>query len=297
MSFPKCRWYATIADIRPGLVELPLRVTQDDGGVLETLHIVDVTWPWDILSWLYNTDKLFKWGSNRENVQQVHADHLIYWEMLSEEESIKQLNLEDPARTFPLFWHADGVRIYKQQKCWIYSYSSAMKKGPSLSSKLLFVLVRENMIWKPHTHDRIADVIGWVQTVLQTGRFPECDFNGSKWPSNSKEAEKAGDWFAGGYRFAFSAFKGDWEARVTVHKLQRSYNHNNVCEHCAATKVQNEFNYRNFSPRAPYLDVTFTHNDYLLMTPDHLQSHWINVPGWTKDRNLEEPFIITICWF
>ncbi|CAE7602568.1 unnamed protein product [Symbiodinium microadriaticum] len=205
-----------------------------------------------------------------------------YWTRLGHEESVKLLDLKDPARTFPIFWHADGVRVYKHQKCWVYSYSCALKKGPSLSSKLLLLLVRETLLVKPKTHDRIGEVVGWIQRVLQAGKYPDKDINGQAWPVGSREEGLANLDFAGGYKCAFSAFKGDWEARVLIHKLQRSYNHTNICEHCPACKSNTAFNYRNFSPDAAYLDVPFTHAQYLVMTPQEFHSSWLNVPGWTK---------------
>ena len=283
------RWYATIADIPAGFVELPIRLPQPDGSVTETVHPTAVTWPWDLLNWLYRSGNLLKWAANDAEPEEVYQQNTQYWGMLAGERSVQKLGLQDPGLTFPIYWHTDGVRVYKQQKCWIYSYSTALKKGPSLSSKLMLLLVREPLLWKPHTHDRIGEVIGWIQTVLQSGRFPDTDFSGQAWPPGSLEASRANQLYAGGYMCAFSAFKGGWEARVQVHKLQRSYNHNNICEHCAASKLDNEYNYRNFSLSAPYLTAQFTHAQYLQMTPPEFRSSWENVPGWTKDRNLEEP--------
>ncbi|CAE7521097.1 unnamed protein product [Symbiodinium sp. CCMP2592] len=282
-------WYSTIAEIPEGWVGLPLRVSEKDGTAVDEVRDTAITWPWDVLNWLHRNDKLFQWASNDPNPDKVQAMNTEYWTRLGNEESVKLLDLKDPATTFPIFWHADGVRVYKHQKCWVYSYSCALKKGPSLSSKLLLLLVRETLLVKPRTHDRIGEVVGWIQRVLQSGKYPDKDINGQSWPIGSREEGLANLEFAGGYKFAFSAFKGDWEARVLIHKLQRSYNHTNICEHCPACKSNNAFNYRNFSPDAAYLDVSFTHAQYLLMTPPEFHSSWLNVPGWTKDRNLEEP--------
>ena len=273
-------------------MELPLRVPQPDGGIKKTVKSTAINWPWDMLNWLHVHDKLFSWASN--NTDKVSQEAKEYWDRLSGEESVQMLQLEEPERTLPVYWHADGVRVYKQQKCWIYSFGCALKKGPSLSSKLFMLLVRENLVWKPFTHDRIAELIGWIQGVLQRGVFPEHDFEGNAWPRGSPEAEKANRPFAGGYKLAFSGFKGDWEARVLLHKLPRSYNHNYICEHCPASKLSGAFNYRNFAPDAPYLQAQFTHNQYLLMTPPELRSSWTHVPGWTKDRNLEVPCLFFV---
>ncbi|OLQ02355.1 hypothetical protein AK812_SmicGene14792 [Symbiodinium microadriaticum] len=146
----------------------------------------------------------------------------------------------------------------------------------------MLLLVRETLMLKGKTHDRIGEVVGWIQRVLQTGKFPNTNIDGKAWAAGSIEASRANRDFAGGYKFAFSAFKGDWEARVQIHKLQRSYLHNNICEHCPACKTDNAFNYRNFAPDAPYTQVCFTHAQYLLMNPPELHSSWVNVPGWTK---------------
>ena len=187
-------------------------------------------------------------------------------------------------------WHGDGVRVYKQQKCWIYSFSSALRKGPSLQSKLLFLVVREACTWKPFTHDCIGAIVGWVQRALQSGRYPEFDFNGQQWPARSRERALAGQQFANGWKLAFSAWKGDWEAKVYIHKLAMSYNHNALCEHCPASKLDVDgFFYKDFSPRAGYMSLQYTHAQFMLLTPVSQQSSWTCVPGWTKDRNLEEP--------
>ena len=245
------RWYSGIAEIPAGFVELPLNISDPDGKVSAKMH--PTAWPWDALNWLYRTDKLFSWASN--DTDRVHEECDAYWRKLAKESM--DVKGPDARMTFPLNWHADGVRVYKQQKCWVYSYSCALKKGPSLSSKLMLLLVREPLLRKPDTHDAIGKVIGWIQRVLQTGLFPPTDFMGSAWPPDSLEAARANLPFAGGYKCAFSAFKGDWEARAVIHKLQRSYNHNNICEHCPASKLDNGFNYRDFSLNAPYLDVQF----------------------------------------
>ena len=284
------RWYSTVAEIPEGWVELPLRVSEKDGNfsLHNSMHATAITWPWDLLNWLYCHDKLLNWASNDTNPEKVREMNAEYWTRLGDEDSVKALDLKHPARTFPIFWHADGVRVYKHQKCWVYSYSCALKKGPSLASKLMLLLVRETLMLKGKTHDRIGEVVGWIQRVLQTGKFPNTNIDGKAWAAGSIEASRANRDFAGGYKFAFSAFKGDWEARVQIHKLQRSYLHNNICEHCPACKTDNAFNYRNFAPDAPYTQVCFTHAQYLLMNPPELHSSWVNVPGWTKDRNLEE---------
>ncbi|CAE7360777.1 unnamed protein product, partial [Symbiodinium pilosum] len=75
--------------------------------------------------------------------------------------------------------------VYKNQKCWVYSVSSAVCKGPVLQSKLVFCVVRESTNAKPKTNDRIGEVIGWICKCLQSGKYPDKDFDGKEWPSGT----------------------------------------------------------------------------------------------------------------
>lgn len=71
--------------------------------------------------------------------------------------------------TVPLFVHADGVKIYKAQKAWVYSISSACRKGASMKTKLVILVVRENKVIKEKTHDAIGVLMGYIMNTLMTG--------------------------------------------------------------------------------------------------------------------------------
>ena len=115
-----------------------------------------------------------------------------YWHKVRGEDFYSTLQLTEPERTVPIVFHVDGVRIYKQQESWIYSYSSMTKKGGStVENKIVLCLVRDALVAKPQTHDALAKIVTWVCTVLQTGRYPCKDFYGQDWPAGSKEAERA----------------------------------------------------------------------------------------------------------
>ena len=210
-----------------------------------------------------------------------------FWHQSKDQEFVHKLDLRCPSRTIPIVFHADGVKVYKTQKIWVYSYSSLLKKkGSSLQNKIVLLVVRESLLAKPHTHDAIARLVGWVCTILQTGCFPDKDFSGQSWPVGSRESENAGKPFAReNWCASFAAFKGDLEARVMIHKLIRNYMGNMICEHCPAGKL---LSYKDFRKTAPWSDVRFTHQEFLDLNPPHRQSMWTCVPGWTKDRNLED---------
>lgn len=206
---------------------------------------------------------------------------------MKSEEFTTSLDLSQPSKTIPIVWHTDGVKIYKNQKIWIYSYSSMVRqKGNSLENKAVLAIIRDNLLSKPHTHDGMAKVIAWVCKTLQTGKYPVADWLGRAWPQGSRERALAGKNFTREcWRCCFSAFKGDLEARVQVHKLVRNYMANMICEHCPAGKL---LNYADFRGNAPWSAVRFSHQQFLDLNPPNRQSAWINVPGWRKERNLED---------
>ena len=206
---------------------------------------------------------------------------------MEHEEFIQDLDLSEPQRTIPLVWHCDGVKVFKNQKIWVYSYSSMVRKsGNALQNKAVLAIVRDSMLAKPHTHDAMGRLIGWICKTLATGKFPLTRYDGGQWPAGSVEALRAGkDFTSSKWKCVFSAFKGDLEARVQIHKLVRNYMSNLICEHCIAGKL---VSYCDFRRDAPWAAVRFDHNTFLQLNPPSRQSSWLDVPGWTKDRNLED---------
>lgn len=156
---------------------------------------------------------------------------------------------------------------------------------------------------KPHSHDAVGKIIGYVCRVLATGCFPTLDISGQPFPEGSREFDLAGKPFASAsteghcWRAAFCAWKGDLEARAQIHKLTRNYMANWICEHCAAGRL---ISFGDFSANAAWKDARFNHQQFLMMTPDNKRSAWLHVPGWTKDRNLDVPcsvFKLPTCLF
>lgn len=184
-------------------------------------------------------------------------------------------------------WHCDGVKIFKSQKAWIYSYSSIIKKKhDSLANKMVFVVVRDSALVKFKTHDSIAHLVAYACKTLATGCYPLLDENGTPFAENTLEASRAGQSFTrDGWRACFCGFKSDLEARVQVHKMTRNYMANSICEHCCAGR---DMSYADFTSNAAWKLCRFSHEQFLMMNPAERQSAWVEVPGWRKDRNLED---------
>lgn len=247
--------------------------------------------PWDYFNYLWNSNKFLQWASDIPS--QASSRTTEYWDHCRDLEFFKQLNLQpsDFQSCIPIYYHTDGVKVYKQQKAWVYSISSACRKGASMSTKLVFIIVRDSMIIKGRTHDAIGQLAGYITDTLMTGRFPLVDHEGNSFAPGTTAALRAGEPYCGGWTMAFAGFKGDWEAKAIIHKMTRYYRTTFICEHCLAS-YKKEFTFGDFRPTAKSQSVRFSHSQFLMMNPPNDQSMWRTVKGWTKERNLEE----TSCW-
>ena len=278
--------------VHPSPVDIPLSVTNVNGDEAEQMVSTAVIWPWDFFSHLWESGKFLQWiadepneASRRTREYWSHCEHLDFFNRLG-------LSPEDCGFCVPLYFHTDGVKIYKNQKAWVYSLSSACRKGPSVSTKLVYILARDTMVVKHKTHDAIGKLSGYICDTLMSGCFPRRDHEGNDFEPGSPAAMRAGEPFASGWSMAFAGFKGDWEARAIVHKMTRYYRTTFICEHCMAS-YKMDFTFGDFRPEANSQAIRFSHNDFLLLNPPNGQSSWLHVKGWTKDRNLEE----SLTWF
>lgn len=286
------RWCQHVCQILPDSVDLPLQLTNQHGDEVEMMKDTAIIWPWDFFSYLWGEGKFLQWVA--DNPKDAGERTTEYWKHCENLDFFQRIGL--PPERFgscvPLFFHTDGVKIYKNQKAWVYSISSACRKGQSILTKMVFILVREAMIIKGKSHDAIGKIVGYIVDTLMTGKFPTHDHLGCKFPLGSKQDIRAGQAFAGGWSMAFAGFKGDWEARAIVHKLTRYYRTTFICEHCMAS-YKPEFTFADFTPNANSQLVRFSHDDFLMLNPPADQSSWLCVKGWTKDRNLEDAYTST----
>ncbi|CAE8634688.1 unnamed protein product [Polarella glacialis] len=133
----------------------------------------------------------------------------------------------------------------------------------------------------------VTQIIAWIHRVMLTGLKPATDHLGCEWPPGSRRAMEAGSPFARQLLGAFAGFKSDLEARVLCHRLPRSYMHNFVCEHDLACVHLAHLQYGDFRSTAGWRTSAITHEDYMI-TSESSMSPWAEVPGWRKERNLDD---------
>lgn len=217
-SLRVARWCRDNCTLQPDRVKLDLSDPQHENGVI---------WPWDILGWMSENNTFLSWV--HDDPSRANESVTEFWNRLSHLPFYRELQLENPSWTVPVAWHVDGVKVFKTHKVWVYSFSSCTRKGPSVDTKLLFLVLRDTMIIKDRSHDSVARVIGYCMDVLMTGNYPAKAFDGSDFLPDSLEAQRANRPFCNGWRFAFAAWKGDLEARVICHKLVCNWAADSIC--------------------------------------------------------------------
>ena len=211
-----------------------------------------------------------------------------FWNHVKDEDFVQSLDLSQPSKTIPLAFHVDGVKVYKNQKVWVYSYSSMVRKrGNSLENKTVLAIVRDSMLAKPHAHDAMARVIAFICKTLSTGLYPLCDWKGNPWPSNSREHALAGTplhvMMDGAVHLRLS--RGTWKLESW---FTRWFETTWQIWFVNIARLENCWAMLTSGRNAPWTSVRFSHQEFLDLNPPNRQSAWTNIPGWTKDRNLED---------
>lgn len=281
------RWCQKVCTLHPDKVELPLCVPDENGELSNTQCPTAIIWPWDFFSTLWEQGHFTQWvADDKDNAAGRTKEYSEFCERLEDWFPRVGLQRHEYETCVPLFFHGDGVRIYKHQKMFVYSLSSTCRKAASTESKLVFLCVRENLLRKGETHDAIAHIIAYINDTLRTGCFPLKDYQGNQWRPGSLQQRRAGKTFCSGWTMTFSAWKGDWEAGQVVHKLPRYYRTKDICEHCLAS-YSDEFTFADFNSDANSQSLRFSHEEFMMLCGPDNKSQWVNVRGWTKDRNLE----------
>ncbi|CAK9005810.1 unnamed protein product [Durusdinium trenchii] len=214
-----------------------MNVSNVEGEEIEQDYPVAVLWPWDVLAALWESGQFLRWVSDQPSEASDRVEE--YWR------------------------HCVNLSFFDQLD---------LQEGGSLETKLVFLLLREQMIVKNKSHDKVGHTIGYVVRTLMTGKYPMTNVNGERFDTSSLQAAKAGLPFAGGWRLCFAAFKGDWEARQVIHKSTRFYNAKYICEHCMASR-EPQFTYGDFRMNAACMSKRLTHAEYRILQGNK-QSSW-----------------------
>ena len=193
----------------------------------------------------------------------------------------------DLAFVIPLQHHSDGAVFQNKIEFQIYSVSSVAGVGSSYDTKMVVAIIDAAVFVDGGETDRqITDYLSWCNDVARRGVWPHKGYFGEE--LTGYRLRKAGQPLAGPWRSAFAAWKGDWAARVKIHRFYgRNAQSDLVCEHCMAHKKIPMFHYTNCRPEAAWRLHRTTHSTYM-RRPPHEWSPWCRHAGWRLERNLQD---------
>ena len=128
-------------------------------------------------------------------------------------------------------------------------------------------------------------LVSVIHPLQESRVWPEYDWLGNK--LDGWRAEKTG-WLAGGWGATFSGHQADGKEKVKIHRFDRNYMCNLICERCLAGRHLEDYSAYNFLDNSPWRDTCITHHQYMAVHSGERRSPWANVEGWTIHRNRDD---------
>ena len=255
-------------------VELPLysRDSIHKQVVLETVSLVLMS---DMLNYIYSLNK-------EMGILLSHPDSLrSWWENEHDGVYLRDLGFSKSElisqHVLPLVFHEDGVPNLHDSTAAFWSWSVPTSAVASAITNRFAVCAVETARLTREARAVIARVISWDLESLRAGQYATCNYDGSQFADGSKRAKLAGTQMRA--KAVYAWWKGDQEAHVKSHFLDRHYGARLVCDHCGAMR----------GAVVPYAD--FTRAALWRSTCDyegdtrHLEaSPWTAVTGYRKRR-------------
>ena len=216
---------------------------------------------------LAHPDSLRSWWENEH-------DNIYLQELgLSKSELIEQ-------HYIPLVFHEDGVPNWHDSTAAFWSWSCPCSAVADAMTNRFAIVGVETALLTPEARriSRIlAKVIGWDLESLRSGVYATCNHEGAQFADGSLRSRRGGAPMRAKAVFAF--WKGDAEAHVKSHFLERHYGARMICDWCAALRTA----------AVPYADFRSTALwrrtcDYEGDTRQHEASPWLSVRGYRKRR-------------
>jgi hypothetical protein len=165
----------------------------------------------------------------------------------------------------------------------VYEFSFTLSKAPTSQCKHLIAVLPHYLLSGNNTRSDLDRAITWSWRHAFLGKWPLENHLGN--PLEKVDGEhrfwRKGTPLVGHdprYRLAMVAFKADLVFEREVFHFE-SYNQNNVCRMCKASKIRRNVLYTEIGEDASWRAHPRTHESYLETHADHLP-HFVNIPGW-----------------
>ena len=120
--------------------------------------------------------------------------------------------------------------------------------------------LRPDVFWTPN---ETIEVIAWSLHACFSGGWPLFTHDGNV--PKGQHFAKRGELLANGFQMALCQIRGDMKFLKELFSFKSSYQHNNCCHMCVASKVNPICPFMAvFLPFAPWLNNMYTHEDIML---------------------------------
>ena len=141
-------------------------------------------------------------------------------------------------RTLPLFFHQDGVEVYRDTEANMWSWGCGLTNQNTVESKFFMTFLWQTQIFD---HDlrlaaniEICKFIDWSLKICEEGVGPSKGFYGEDFDPRSVFHRLKGQELFQGWRAIFAGWKGDGKARKQENHFSRAYDSTWICMNCAA---------------------------------------------------------------
>lgn len=194
------------------------------------------------------------------------------------------------ARLIPVMIHFDGVEFHRNTEFYVWSWSSLIASGGSVSDVkfLMCVIPGWMMPSKRLLQGMIAEVsrfIGHCLRTMREGVCPALGFYGEE--LKGFRGSLAGATLAGGWMGTFAGCKSDGKARVQLNRFARNYHATFCCDLCFAVnpfpRAPPHLRFSDFTVTAGWRPTIIDHETYL--ETERVLSHLVVIDGWRIELN------------
>lgn len=189
------------------------------------------------------------------------------------------------SRTLPLFFHQDGVEVFRGVEANMWSWASGLSHGNTVETKFPILFVWEHSM--PNHRLRLAvnrevcNYINYCMEALERGSWPLKGFYGEELNSGARARMKGQPLCGGAWHALFAGWKGDGKARKVENNFSRGWDSTFICFECAAAApFKNgpyELHYTHVGPNALWRETRIPHTMYMATDGS---SPWALVRGW-----------------
>ena len=155
-------------------------------------------------------------------------DHAVNLDWALAHPGVQRLRAESLlGKTVPLFFHQDGVEIFRDAEANIWSWGSALSSQNSADTKFCLGFVWEvampNKRVRFEVNQEFCKFIDWCLNICESGLGPQRGFYGEDFAPNSAHAALRGKVLFNGLRAIYAGWKGDGKARKNENNFARAW--------------------------------------------------------------------------